>query len=114
MDENSLAYLALYVTTLGIIVEAIYQKLKPLLNKGNSGTIDIKDEFIPLIIGLLVVIAFLPHSIFGYLPFYPQWFWLDVILTSLIISRGANLSHETYRSFGGFIESMIGRVGRRF
>lgn len=112
--DEALLYITLYVTTLGIIVEAVYQKLKPLFDGDKETSIDIKDEILPLVIGVLVVLAFYPTSVFGWLPFYPQWPWLDVLLTALIISRGANLSHETYKSFGSFIEGLIGRVMKRF
>jgi uncharacterized BrkB/YihY/UPF0761 family membrane protein len=110
----SLFYITLYITTLGIIVEAAYQKIKPLFRKDEAKEIKWENEVLPLVIGLLLVIAFLPTSIFGWLPFHPQWPWLDVLLTSLIISRGANLSHETYKSFADFIGSLIGRIAQRF
>lgn len=112
--DESLLYIALYVTVLGIIVEAVYQKLKPLFDRDKETKIDIKDEILPLVIGILAVLAFYPTSIFGWLPFFPKWPWLDVLLTALIISRGANLSHETYKTFGSFIEGLIGRVFKRY
>lgn len=110
MDENSMLYLTLYIMTLGIIVEAIYQKLKPFVSKEERAVFDLKDELIPIVVGVLVVLAFYPNSIFQWMPFYPQWLWLDIFLTSLIISRGANASHETYKTFGSFIQSFIGRI----
>ena len=138
--DVSLLHLALYVVTMGVIVEATYQKLKLLwertrpkpvskrldqitANRYGPGMVeepgepeyeevDPKDEIIPVVVGILVVLAFYPHSIFGYMPFHPQWYWLDVLLTALIVSRGANLAHETYRDFGGFVSGLVGRISR--
>jgi hypothetical protein len=72
------------------------------------------DELVPLAIGVLVVWAFWPTSVFSFMPFHPRWPWLDVAMTSLILSRGANFSHETYRDFGKLAEGLIGRVWRFF
>ena len=138
--DVDLLTLALYIMTTGIIVEAAYQKMKLLWDRtrpkarprslveatqqyGMYGPqqeavelerepVDPKDELIPVVLGVLVVAVFYPHSIFGYLPFYPRWFWLDVVLTALIISRGANLAHETYRDFGSMVSGFIGRISR--
>lgn len=139
--DTDLLTLALYVMTTGIIIEAIYQKMKLLWNRtrpksrprslteatqrhamygprqeepveAEQEPIDPKDEIIPVVLGVLVVIIFYPHSIFAYLPFYPQWPWLDVVLTAIIVSRGANLAHETYRDFGSMVSGFIGRISR--
>lgn len=73
---------------------------------------DLKDELIPLVLGGLVVLVFYPSSVFQFLPFYPRWPWLDLLLTAILISRGANLAHETYRDFGHMVSGLIGRVFR--
>jgi len=100
---------ALYIMLLGVAVEASYQKIKLLTDRGKRGEWDWKDEIIPVVLGVFVVCLFYPLTLFDLLPFKPFSRAADVVLAALIISRGANGAHETAR----FLDGMIGRIIRR-
>ena len=110
--DVNFVYAALYVFIFGIVVEAAYQKIKLLLypEKRKDEGWDWKDEICPVVLGVVVVVLFYPTTLFDFLPFIPRGVGTDVVLTSLIISRGANGAHETYRGFAEFITGLIGRI----
>ncbi len=110
--DTSLLVLSLYVLILGIIVEAIYQKFKLLLYAEKRKEWDPRDELLPVLIGLVVVGLFYPNTFFGYLPFFPRSIYVDLFLTAVLVSRGANGAHEGYAKLGSFLESLIGRIYR--
>ena len=118
MTDASLIDLILYVSMLGIVIEALYQRIKLLWQRRAQAEddqrkpMDLKDELIPVGLGVLVVLAFWPHSLFGWLTFHPRWPWLDVLFTAVLVSRGANLAHESYRDFGKLLDGLVGRIWR--
>ena len=109
MADLNLLTASLYVMLLGIAVEAAYQKIKLLTDREKRKSWDWRDEMLPMLVGIFVVYMFYPLTLFVLLPFQPVSRIIDVVLTSLIISRGANGAHELARFFEGFLGRIIKR-----
>lgn len=116
MFDANLMYAGLYVFVFGIVIEAAYQKLKLLLypEKRKEEVWDWKDEICPVILGVVVVLIFYPTTLFDFLPFVPTHWGTDIVFTSLIISRGANGAHESYKGLADFFTGLIGRIAKRW
>jgi len=61
-----------------------------------------KDLVVPPIIGLGVAWIFYPATVFDYLPFQPNYPIFAYIITAFIISRIANMEHDTVKTIGKF------------
>ncbi len=70
------------------------------------------DIIIPPLIGLIVAWVFLPHTIFDYLPFQPQYPFIAYIITALMISRIANAEYDSFKTIGEFFIGIVHRIHR--
>ena len=128
MSDVDLGSLLWYLAIGGASVQAIYQMLKLLRAKYRNGegpeaaelaelprrrkTMDPWDTLVPVALGLGYVLAMSPYTVFGFLPFGPSHLWLNRLFSAVLVSRSANLSHETIRDVGTLVEGLIGRITR--
>lgn len=128
MSDVDLGSLLLYLGIGGASVQAIYQMAKLLRGKYRKGDeseaaepaeqprrrkpMDPWDTLVPVALGLGYVLAMSPYTVFGFLPFAPSHIWLDRLFSAVLVSRSANLSHETIRDVGTLVEGLIGRITR--
>jgi uncharacterized protein YacL len=119
MDEYevldlSLRNLALYLLILGLIVDGAVATIKSLIywftkNTEKLEEFNILNVVLPLCVGILVVLVF-NVTPWSWLPFAPNNKILDIVLSGIIISRGSNISHDTYN----LLTSLIGRISKGF
>jgi len=128
LDLN-LHNLIFYALTVTILIENLYQLVKPFfkkklktkdlveMNGGNAivpsiieKEIDYKHAIIPPIIGVIIALTLFPITYFTFMPFKPFWVGLEVIFTALIFGRIANAGHSASDRIQELSLSLIGRI----
>ena len=120
--DLNLHNLMFYALTITILIENMYQLIKPFFKKkikkkeldGDTKIVekevDYRNAAVPPIIGIIVALTLYPVSYFTYMPFSPAWVGLEIIYTAIIFGRVANASHSAFDKIQELSLSLIGRI----
>ena len=119
--DINLHNLMFYALTLTILIENLYQLIKPFFKKkikqkelNGQGIVekevDYKHAIIPPIIGVIIALTFYPTTYFSFMPFSVAWKGLEVIYTAIIFGRLANAGHGAADRIQELGLSLIGRI----
>ena len=138
--DINLHNLMFYALTITILIENLYQLIKPFFRKkikvkditeeisndvnnyennnyNHSSApiivekeLDYKHAIIPPLIGIILACSFYPITYFSFMPFQPAWKFLEIIFTAIIFGRIANAGHSASTRIQELSLSLIGRI----
>ena len=120
--DINLHNLMFYALTFALLIENLYQLIKPFFKKTlkhyelngeeiQKEEIDYKHAIIPPVIGLVITSTFYPTwTYFSFMPFKPHWKFLELIYTAIIFGRIANAGHSASHRVNELALSLIGRI----